>query len=95
MVLESKFASSQLKAFKFVSSDTYFEPYTIDITDRYQCIVESSIVACVGCSSLLTTKQVSYIFGEFSRYAVFRFGDCVEWAFEIAQCFWGNVVGFW
>jgi len=94
VVLESKFVSSQLKAFKFVFLDAYFKPYAIDITDRYQCIVESSIVAHIGCSGILTSKQVSYTFGKFSRYTVFWFGDHFEWAFEITQCFRGGVLGF-
>jgi len=94
VVFESEFILSQSKAFKFVSSDVYFKPYTINVTNQYQCVVESGIVACIGCSSLLAAEQVLYVFGKFSRYAVFGFGDCVEWAFEIAQSFWGNVVGF-
>ena len=55
VVFESKFLSSQSKVFEFVSSDAYFKPYAINVADRYQCIVKSSIVACIGCSSFLTT----------------------------------------
>ena len=55
VVFESEFLSSQSKAFEFVSSDAYFKPYAINVADRYQCIVKSSIVACIGCSSFLTT----------------------------------------
>jgi len=94
VVLESKFVSSQLKAFEFVFLDTYFEPYAIDVADRYQCVVKSSIVTCIGCSSILASKQVSYVFGEFSRYTVLQFRNCIEWAFEVTQCFGGGVIGF-
>ena len=94
VIFESEFASSQSKAFKFVFLDAYFKPYAIDVTDRYQRIVESSIVACVRCSGILASKQVSYVFSKLSRYAVFWFGNCIEWAFEITQCFGGGVVRF-
>ena len=94
VVFKSKFISSQSKAFKFVSSDAYFKPYAIDITDRYECVVESGIVACIGCCSLLTAEQVSYVFSEFRGYAVFGFGDCIEWAFEITQSLGRCVFGF-
>jgi len=56
VVLESEFTLSQSKAFKFVFSDAYFKPYAVDITDRYQCVVESSIVAHIRCSSILASK---------------------------------------
>jgi len=56
VVFESEFISSQSKAFKLVSSDMYFKPYAIDIADRYQCIIKSSVVACVEGSSLLTAE---------------------------------------
>jgi len=35
VILESEFALSQSKAFKFVFSEVYFKPYAIDVTDRY------------------------------------------------------------
>jgi len=56
MVLESKFASSQSKAFEFVFSDMYFKPYAVNVTDRYQCVVKLGVVACVGCSGILTSE---------------------------------------
>ena len=94
VVLESKFASSQLKAFKFILSDAYFKPYAIDVADRYQCIVKPCVVTCIRCSGILASKQVLYVLSKFSRYAVFWFRNHVEWTLEISQCFGGNVIVF-
>jgi len=70
VVLESKFGLSQLETFKFVFSEVYFKPYAINIADQYKHIIKPCIVASIGCSTLLSSKQVLDFFCKLSRYTV-------------------------